>query len=61
MFKKMAASAAAFPALALNPAMAQDKEEGSIQIKLLATAVLPDAAITEVQLDTIGLPAGSQT
>lgn len=42
-----------------TPAAAQ--EAGDIQIKALATGVLPDGAITEVETDLIDLPAASQT
>ena len=35
--------------------------EGSIQVKALVTGVLPDGAITDVNVDGIGLPAGSDT
>lgn len=46
-------------ALAASPASAQ--EAGDIQLKLFATAVLPDGKITEVVNDGLGLPAGTQT
>lgn len=36
-------------------------EAGDIQAKLLGTLVAPDASITEVKIDNIGLPADSQT
>ena len=36
-------------------------EAGTIQGKLLGTLVAPDASITEVKVDNIGLPAGSDT
>lgn len=49
-----AATTLATPAYAGNP-------EGKIQVKLLATGVLPDGKITDVKKDLIGLPAGSQT
>ena len=35
--------------------------DGKIQVKLLGTAVLPDGAITRINTDLIGLPAGSNT
>lgn len=45
-----------------SPAIAQDEDRtGSIQVKVLATAVLPDGEITDVELDTLGVPAGSQS
>lgn len=37
------------------------QEAGDIQIKGFVTGVLPDGAITDVETDLIGLPAGSQT
>ena len=60
MFKSrylLACAAAALPFA--TPAAAQ--EAGDIQIKGFVTGVLPDGAITEVETDLIGLPAGSQT
>lgn len=36
-------------------------EAGDFQAKLLGTLVAPDASITEVKVDNIGLPAGSDT
>ncbi|MBX7484088.1 OmpW/AlkL family protein [Qipengyuania qiaonensis] len=51
-------SAVAFGAMAM-PVAAQDV--GDIQIKGFVTGVLPDGEINEVEVDTIGLPAGSQT
>ncbi|OZA94442.1 MAG: hypothetical protein B7X57_01475 [Erythrobacter sp. 34-65-8] len=42
------------------PAVAQSND-GAIQIKGFVTGVLPDGAITDVETDLIGLPAGSQT
>ena len=51
-------------ALASAPAMAQDDETdlaGEIQFKLLATAVLPDGSIDQVNVDAVGLPAGTDT
>lgn len=43
------------------PALAQDDRAGTIQVKVLGTAVLPDGEITNVALDDFGLPAGSQS
>lgn len=52
--------ALAMMALPLStPAFAQ--EAGDIQVKLFATGVLPDGAISDVVTDNIGLPAGSQS
>lgn len=47
-------------AVMATPAAAQEGQ-GSIQVKLLGTAVLPDGEITAVKVDTVGLPAGTQT
>ncbi|MBD2840815.1 OmpW/AlkL family protein [Erythrobacter rubeus] len=50
-----------FGALALPlaaPAIAQDRQ-GSVQVKGFVTTVLPEGEITEVEIDEIGLPAGS--
>ena len=53
---------AAFAATVSAPLAAQDDDRaGDIQIKLLATGVLPDGAIEEVNVDEIGLPEGTQT
>jgi outer membrane protein len=46
-------------AIASTSAVAQ--EAGDIQIRALATAILPDGAITEVNTDLIGVPIGTQT
>lgn len=43
-----------------SPAMAQDRA-GSIQVKVLGTAVLPDGEIEEVVVDDFGLPQGTET
>ncbi|MBV7259067.1 OmpW/AlkL family protein [Erythrobacter crassostreae] len=42
-----------------SPASAQ--EAGDVQIKLLGTAVLPDGEIDAVNVDLVGLPAGTDT
>ena len=48
--------------LAATPAMAQDDDRaGDIQVKLLATAVLPDGKITDINVNVPGLPASLQT
>jgi len=47
-------------ALGAVPAMAQDRA-GSVQVKLLATGVLPDGKIARVDTDLVGLPANTQT
>lgn len=61
-FALLAGSAAMAAALACGgtPAFAQD-DEGRVQVKLLATAVLPDGKIERVNTDLIGVPAGTQT
>ena len=46
--------------MAAAPAAAADGG-GSFQVKALATAILPDGKIDEVELDAVGLPAGTQT
>jgi outer membrane protein len=43
-----------------SPALADD-DESRLQVKLLATAVLPDGQIDEVETDLVGLPATTQT
>lgn len=51
-------------ALAATPAMAQDGESdraGDIQVKVLGTAVLPDGAITDINVNLPGLPATTNT
>lgn len=48
-------------ALALTASPASAQEAGDIQLKLFATAVLPDGKITEVVNNGLGLPAGTQT
>lgn len=50
-------------ALAAAPAMAQDNNDraGDVQVKLLATAVLPDGKITDINVNLPGLPATTQT
>lgn len=47
-------------AIACTPAISQ-ASEGKIQIKLLATGVLPDGKIAEVNSASIALPAGTDT
>ena len=62
--KKLLTLGVAAMALAASPAMAQDDESdlaGEIQFKLLATAVLPDGSIDQVNVDAVGLPAGTDT
>lgn len=47
-------------ALASSSAMAQDRA-GDVQLKLVGTAVLPDGAIDRVNVDAVGVPAGTDT
>ena len=46
-------------ALATSPLAAQ--EAGDVQLKVLGTAVLPDGEIDSVNVDLVGLPAGTDT
>lgn len=55
----LGAAAGAVLALVSQPAAAQ--EPGKFQVKVLATAVLPDGKIKSVDTDLVGLPAGTQT
>lgn len=62
--KYIFASACAAVAFATCPAAAQDNvsyEAGDVQLKVVATAVLPDGEIDEVSVDLVGLPAGTDT
>jgi len=45
---------------ASGTAMAQDRA-GSVQVRVFATAVLPDGKITKFETDLVGLPANTQT
>ena len=47
-------------ALLASPAMAQERA-GDIQLKVVGTAVLPDGKIDQVNVDAVGLPAGTDT
>lgn len=59
---KVTAWVAALGALAMGaPALAQDGRAGDVQVRVLATGVLPDGAIENVEIDLVGLPAGTQT
>jgi outer membrane protein len=60
MYKLTFAAALAATTMFANPALAGDAE-GKIQVKVLATGVLPDGKITALENNAIGLPAGSQT
>ncbi|MDN3646493.1 OmpW family outer membrane protein [Pontixanthobacter aestiaquae] len=55
-------TALALGAVAMVPAAASAQEAGDIQIRAFVTGVLPsDGEITDVRVDNIGVPAGSQT
>ena len=60
MRKIMMLAALAAATSLTTPAMA-GSPDGKLQVKVLATAVLPDGKIDSVKTDLIGLPAGSQT
>lgn len=57
--KYVLTAACAAMALAASPAVAQ--EAGDIQLKVVATGVLPDGSIDQVNVDLVGLPAGTDT
>ncbi len=53
---------AASMALAASPLAAQEQDRaGDLQVKVLVTGVFPDGAIDQVNVDLVGLPAGTQT
>ena len=58
--KTISALLAATAITLATPAMAQESE-GRFQVKVMGTAVLPDGAIEQVNVDIVGLPAGTQT
>lgn len=58
--KAIHAAAITVAALVASPALAGNPD-GKVQVKLLATAVLPDGKITSVDKDIVGLPATLQT
>jgi len=58
--KRLLAAMLVGTAMLATPAVAQE-ESGDIQVKLLGTAVLPDGKITAIKVDTVGLPAATQT
>ncbi|PHR15289.1 MAG: hypothetical protein COA41_16855 [Sphingopyxis sp.] len=55
---KLAVAAAS---LAMSGTAVAGSGDGKIQVKVLGTLVAPDGKITSVELDNIGLPAGTQT
>lgn len=57
--KRIVATGALLLSALATPVAAQE-HDGSIQVKLLGTAVLPDGKITDLKVDP-GLPAGTQT
>lgn len=58
MLKKLSALLLATAAMAATPAMA---EKGTIQFKLVGTAVLPNGEITEIENNDLGAPNDIQT
>ena len=59
--RMMTAAAAIAAAIATTtPALAEDMA-GRVQVKLLGTAVLPDGELKAVNVDLIGVPAGTDT
>ncbi|MBX9728496.1 MAG: outer membrane beta-barrel protein [Sphingopyxis sp.] len=60
MKKTMMALAATMAATTAVPAAAQT-DQGSIQVKAFVTAVLPDGSITDVNVNRVGAPAGSDS
>lgn len=64
MKKALLLLASAGIALSASPALAQDQSQdraGDVQVKVLMTGVLPDGEIDSVNVDLIGLPAGTDT
>lgn len=60
MNKLTLAAALAAATMLSSPALAGDAD-GKVQVKVLATGVLPDGKIIALESNAIGLPAGSQT
>ena len=58
--KRLFAAMLVGTAMLATPAAAKD-EQGNIQVKLLGTVVMPDGAISAVNVDTVGLPGDTQT
>jgi len=58
--KYLLAPVCAAIALASAPAAAQDRA-GDVQLKVVGTAVLADGGIDQVNVDLVGLPAGTDT
>ena len=59
MKKLTIAAALATATMLSSPALAADA--GTVQVKLMATGVLPDGKIDKVNINAVGLPATSQT
>jgi len=61
MIGKMLMAGAALAAIGvIGTAANAQGQDGKWQVKLLATAVLPDGKISKVKVDNAGLPAGTQ-
>ena len=58
--KPLLITASLLAVLAAAPVQAEERA-GDIQIKVLGTAVLPDGEIDQVNVDIVGLPAGTDT
>ncbi len=58
--KRLFAAMLVGTAMLATPVAAQE-EQGNIQVKLLGTYVMPDGAITAVNVDAVGLPGDTQT
>lgn len=59
MKKLTIAAALATATMLSSPALAADA--GTVQVKLMATGVLPDGKINKVNINAVGLPATTQT
>lgn len=59
--RMMTAALALASALAFTAPARAEEEQGKWQIKLLATAVLPDGEVTDKSLDLVGLPGSLTT
>ncbi|GGD73218.1 OmpW/AlkL family protein [Croceicoccus mobilis] len=59
--KKIALAGVAAIAAIAAPAVANAQEAGDVQVKLFATGVVPDGKIKSVDVDLVGLPAGTDT
>ncbi len=59
--RKFIAAAACLTAITITVPAYAGSSDGRIQVKALATGVLPDGKISSVKTDLIGLPGGAQT